>query len=302
MIAVVMRRSANFKECQKGAALVPTILLTGILILLVTSMSVFMTSGATSIAIMKSRLDRDTLIGSALNFGMGRILSTPRGIAVEGSDRIKLRSGEARIEWRAETARLNINYADSEFIASILLTQGMSRDAAKQLATLIAARRALDVTKPIPKDLQILNNRPLGPYIHLRDLLDVPGMTHEIFTRISPFLTVYGNSTWMDPRIADPDLLRALPDASGPEARDLLSLRGLSDNEAKARISSDAKWRRYLGFDRLNIFRFRIEILPVGSNSEIWDIVAMYYPDDERPYRIFSISNITSSQTKLNRL
>lgn len=279
---------------KSGAALISTVLLTSLLILLATSMSVYVAKKATSVDILKSDLGRDVLLDSALQFGMGRVFSTRPGVAISGTDKIRLHAGEAKIEWVAETARININMIDQTYFKSILELQGLASDQATSLSKLVIARRNLNVAKPIPKEYQIFKDRPIGPYTHVRDLLDVPGMTSDLFSNIVPLLTVYGKSAKIDPRLADPDLLRALPDVSEPQIKDLLNLRNRSDEDAQTQLSVQDKWAQYLGFERSPITRFKITMTLESKRVETWDVATIHFPDDDRAFRVLSMIKIAT--------
>jgi general secretion pathway protein K len=275
-------------HAQHGAALISVILILGLLSLLVTTLSVYVTNSATAIAIERDRINENALVESALEFGMGRVLSTPPGLPIEGEDRIRLQSGKAKFNWRGETARLDINFVDADLLAAIFLSFDLNKDNATSLARLIVAKRSLQPNQAIPKDFRLLAGKKLGPFDHIRELLDIPGMTPALFARLMPLVTIYGASAGIDPRLADRALLQALPNISRPLLAELKSLNDMNDEDAQRRLSSLGELARYFDLQRRNTVRFSIEIETAQGLAHLYDVVAVHYTDDARPYRILS--------------
>lgn len=288
-------RSKIQSSHERGAALIPVVLLIGLLSLLVTSLSVYVTNSATSLSITRDRITQSALIQSALEFGMGRVLSTPKAIPIEGEDRIRLQTGEAHLQWRGENARLDINVVDETLLASLLETIGLSAIKAKQLTNLIIVRRSGDINKPLPREYLGLANKKRGPFAHIRELLDLPGMTTQIFYQLAPLITVYSGSSAIDPRLADRRLIEAIPDMSRPLVAEILSLRGMKDDDAKSKLSALGDRARFFDLTRRATTRFTIETRSAHSTIRRYEIVTIHFPDDTRPYRILSWQEITEA-------
>lgn len=271
---------------QRGAALISVILILGLLALLVTTLSVYVTNSATAIAIERDRIAENALVESALAFGMGRVLSTPVTLPVKGEDRIRLQTGTAKLNWQAESGRIDLNFVDADFLAAILVSLDLNRESATSLARLIVAKRSLGPNQTLPKDLRLLSGKKLGPVEHIRELLDIPGMTPALFARLVPLVTVYGASAGIDPRIADRALLQAIPDISRPILAELQALTDLSDDDAKRHLSSLGELARYFDFERHHAVRFMIETENAKGAAHLYEIVAVHFPADARPYHI----------------
>lgn len=281
---------------QRGAALLPVILLLGLLSMLVTAFSVYVTNSATAIAIARDRIMQNTLVDSALAFGMGRIFSTPAGLALQGEDQIRLASGRAKLKWTAESARLNINYAPEELLVSLLKSLDLEDGKAVDLARLIVARRSLNPTQPIPKLFQTLAGKKLGLFEHPRELLDMPGLSSGLFNALEPLITVYGATPAIDPRLADDALLKALPNVSGPILAELSSMRELNDEDAKRRIQSLGELARYFDVTRKTLIRFHIDLETVTGQQYRFEIVTTHFADDAEPYRVLMWREITKTK------
>ncbi len=281
-------RTEQLRHAESGAALIPVILLIGLFTLLVTSFSVFVTNASTSLSTTRLRIAADALTQSAIEFGMGRVLSTPKALPISGEDRIRLKAGEARISWRAETARLDINLADEAFIASLLQQGGLRGDAATQLARKIIERRSGKITNGGQVNAQNTPNTNLGRFAHIRELRDVPGMSAEIYARIEPYITVFGTSSAIDPRLADKELLSVVPGISKPMVAELFALRGVKDERAKDVISSLGEVARYFSVRQQSAVRFVVAITMPPGTVRTYDVVTIHFDDDVRPYRILS--------------
>lgn len=285
---------------QRGAALISAILVMGLFAFLVTSFSLYVSDKATSLAVTRDRLSQNALVQSALDFGMGRVLSTPKGLPIVGEDRIRLQIGEAHIVWRGESGRHDINLADEAVIASLLASLGLSSGDANRLALLIAMRRSGDMTKPLPPEYQGLSNKKRGPFAHVRELLDIPGMTAQIYQRLEPFVTVYGRSMGIDPRLADSKLIEALPEMSRPMVAELNALRGAKDEDLKSKLTSLGPTARFFDITRQSTTRFRIEARSTQGGLSVYDVVTVHFGDDVKPYHILSWRKVTG-RAALNR-
>lgn len=281
-------------QAESGSALIPVILMIGLFTLLVTSFSVFTSNSATSMSVTRLRIANNALVQSAVEFGMGRVLSTPKALPIIGEDRIRLKAGEARISWRAETARLDINLADEAFLTSLLYEGGLRGDDAEQLARRIVERRAGKAPNGGQLESQNTPNANLGRFAHIRELREVPGMTSEVFARITPYITVFGMSSAIDPRLADRELLGRVPGISKPIVAELFALRGAKDERAKDAIASLGELARFFAIGQQSAVRFVIKIgIPPGT-IRTYEVVTLHFNDDVRPYLILSWREIVS--------
>ena len=271
---------------ERGAALISVILLLGLLSLFISTLTVYVTSSSTAIFIERDEVDQRALIKSSIEFGVGRVLSLPKGEAVRGKDKIRLESGTATIEWRGENSRLNLNFIDDQILASLIASFDINKDQASSLARLIIARRGLNPTQPIPNEYRVLAGRKLGPYDHVRELLDIPNFPTALFERIEPYLTVYGASERFDPRLADRRLIEAIPDITRPQIIEILALSNLSDDDARSRASLLGESKKQFDFSRSQIIRFLIDATNNAGKESSVQVVVIHFPDDEQPYRI----------------
>ena len=117
-----------------------------------------------------------------------------------------------------ESGKIDLNGAPPQLLASLLQSAGADPSQAAVLAQTLATWRA-----PVPPgaDLQpaLGTITPHGPFTHVQELQQVPGITPGLFRRVAPLVTVYTGLPGINTLIASEAVLSALPGVSAEQAR-----------------------------------------------------------------------------------
>jgi len=120
-----------------------------------------------------------------------------------------------------ELGRIDLNQTDEAMLNSLLQTAGLDVQVAANLTDKIVDWRTATSLKHLngAKDRDYASRNATyhprnGPFHSVDELLLVMDMTPAIFARISPALTVHSGRQFVDPQLAPPEVLRALPGAS----------------------------------------------------------------------------------------
>jgi general secretion pathway protein K len=146
--------------------------------------------------------------------------------------------GDVAISIQDEGGKINLNAASEEVLKSAFAYIGAADDLGASLAQAIVDRRA-----PTSLEEPATN----GPaFAVMEDFETLPGMTPQIYYRIAPLVTVYGQSELVDMLTASRDVLLALPDADPNEIDEFLAARATQGTPDAEPLPAPLSVRRYL--------------------------------------------------------
>jgi general secretion pathway protein K len=146
--------------------------------------------------------------------------------------------GDVAISIEDEGGKINLNAASEDVLKSAFAYVGAADDRGASLAQAIVDRRA-------PMTLEEPPTR--GPaFAVMEDFETLPGMTPQIYYRIAPLVTVYGQSELIDMLTASRDVLLALPDADTNEIDEFLAARATQGTPDAQPLPAPLSVRRYL--------------------------------------------------------
>lgn len=151
--------------------------------------------------------------------------------------RIDMETGQISVQVVDEGGKIDLNADTRPLLAAVLQNLGLPEPDAMALADAIADFRDPDDI-PGPRGAERADYRRAGtvslppnrPFASVAELLDVMGMTTEVFTRIEPFVTVHSGVETINPMTAPGDLLLALTGADALAMDDFLAARGAPDS------------------------------------------------------------------------
>jgi general secretion pathway protein K len=198
----------------------------------------FLSSGSTSYRLARNALEAaevDLAAEAAINRAVLGLLDqnpqtrwrtdgVPRVVDFEGL--------RMQIQVQDELGRIDLNNADGTLLIGLFRSIGLDAQAASALVDKILDWRDAGTLKRLngAKDPEYraagLAYRPRnGPFQSVDELKLVMGMTPELFGRVEPALTVYSGRPSIDPQVATPEALRALPTMDAQKVAALVALR-----------------------------------------------------------------------------
>lgn len=125
---------------------------------------------------------------------------------------------------RDEAGRINVNaigISNYQILSALLQLKGLSQGNGDKLALAIVNYTGVNAAVSDNNSFMSLNNSVLKPknrhYDNILELLEVDGMTKEIFDKIKDDLTVYGNSQnglWINTDTANNDVIQSVANAA----------------------------------------------------------------------------------------
>ena len=194
-----------------------------------------------------------------------------------------------------EGGLVDLNSAAPDLLAGLFRTGGLDAAAAKALAQRIAAMRTggsggrmaaeASFVRPawLPQDM---TDRPFDRVAALKRL---PGVSDDLYSRVSPALTVLSGSTGIDPRHAPRHALLAVPGFDPAIVDSIIADRAVATWSARTSrrpLLSAAVWRRFLTESTGRVFRVRASVRTKAGSAFLREAAVEFTDFPERPYAI----------------
>ncbi len=152
--------------------------------------------------------------------------SRPVPLVLTGEAQIAINGREAVVWFESESGKVNVNKAPRRVLRGLLLALGMASGAAEATLNAIEDYKIARSTEGSVDRRYValrLAEEPLkgDPLERLETLLGVPGMTTEVYERLTPHMTTMSGSSSVDPNYATGAALRAIG-LRDPRALDLV--------------------------------------------------------------------------------
>lgn len=222
-----------------------------------------------------------------------------------GSHTVSLDGASVHIAISSDNGRLDLNACDAVFLEGLLRVIGVGDRAAGQLASRIVRARGqpfADAGGDRPRPSRDARDGPVEtgrPFVDVDDLLRIKGVDAELLRNLRPHVTLYTGVGTVNPLLATPEVLRALPGVSARVAEEALRLRAQGGEAALGLPTLLAPARAYLDSTKGPAYRIAVRIdaprqLALGGGE------AAILPglDADAPYRVlmwrFQLGRITS--------
>lgn len=225
---------------EDGFVLIAVLWMLAALAALASAYAVFAVRTAPSAALPEQRLRAEAALRAGVELCAYRQLAWPKPARPNGGA-FSTQIGTSRIDvvYRAETARVDLNAAPRDMIAALFQQLGAPDATAGFLADRIVGWRGrLKEGEKAPEAAIYrkagLGYGPLGaPFDNALEIALLPGMSPELAARALRFVTIYGAAK-IDPLIADPVVLAALPGMTRQIAENFLKARNGPPPDAAA--------------------------------------------------------------------
>ncbi len=200
--------------------------------------------------------------------------------------------GSIRLRLQDEAGRIDLNTARAELLQGLLLTSGIGEPEAGYLLEAIMDWRDRDHDRRVngAEDEDYLgagldHGAKDGPFNSVEELRQTLGMTAEIFAAIEPALTVYSHQPGINPALAPPEVLRAIP---GISETDISALLGSREREIEDGMLLTA------GADNSFLTQVRGQTIRVvstgsaGENRVLLDVTVLLSRNPDAPFSILA--------------
>ena len=304
---------ANRNVNRTGSALLVVLIMIGVIALLAAAVARSVSGAALELSVAHVTSEAESDLRAGIELGVAAILNL--GDEMRSAD-IAVDLGDRRIAVRVtnERARIDLNNAKADVLTGLFKTLELDDNEAASLAGNVINWRGGDASqKPATPQLdhQYLGASPpslgfdtpvgLGTkeapkqtpglrfFFHPIQLVSVPGFSKPLVERIFPFLTIANGSYKINPFIAAPDVLKALPGASPANVDAFLDARSgnVSRETAILLLGVD---KDLLSEDAANGWRLQITSTPQDRRPHHSEaVIATLESDRKQPYRVLYV-------------
>jgi general secretion pathway protein K len=270
-----------------GAVLVAVLWLLGLLGAVTLAMAVYTTNTLSAVDVYGDRVRADAAIVAGVE--LAAVQTFGRDPPQEGSSSAAI--GEARVifDYRSETARIDVNFASPELLAGLFMSLGArNNDAGAYAERIVQMREPTPVAASNAGAAGQGGGPPRKRFVDVALLDLVPGIPEGLAARAKTFLTVHSGVAGVNPLIAAPEVLAALPGMTRERVRTLEGLRGRGPIDPQALADALGEAQQYTVNTPGTATRIRVKAILGDGFTSTSEIVILHYDDDDEPYRILS--------------
>jgi general secretion pathway protein K len=224
----MMRDRADASSSEQGFVIVAVLWILMALSALAAIFAVYLSASAQALALNDAALKTEALVSASLELTTYQLtLAGDDARPPRGSFHFRMDDADVLVTFISEAARIDLNFAPKEVLAGLFAGLGAGRAAAAQDADRIVGWR----TRPVPGAANVEEalyaSAGYTPrqslFTHVTELALVVGLPPALVDRALPFVTVFNGSPSVDPAIAAPEVIAALPKKDSEQSKDILS-------------------------------------------------------------------------------
>jgi general secretion pathway protein K len=203
--------------------------------------SVYLSNSARALGANDIGVQADALVSGGLELAAYQLLlADEKERPAQGSFRFRMDDAEVLVTFTSEAARVDLNKASKEMLASLFEVLGAEQKAATDIANRIVGWRtppkanAANDEEALYLASGLAYSPRQGPFSHVNELSLVLGVTPAMIERALPYVTVFSKSADIDVLLAPPEVIAALPGMTAAALGDFLKQRPSLPRDPKA--------------------------------------------------------------------
>jgi len=292
------RDQAEASSSEQGVVIVAVLWILMALSALAVIFSLYLSASAQALAVNDTELKTEALVSASLELtGYQLALAGDKARPPRGSFHFRMDDADVLVNFTSEAARIDLNYAPKEMLAGLFAGFGAKKEAASEDADRIIGWRTR-LTPGATNDEEALYHAAGLSYsprqalfAHASELALVVGLPPALVDRALPFVTVFNGTSGVDPEIAAPEVLAALPDKGSDQPKAGLPSDMPAATDAPATDATTAKSPCYRIESTVNFTDGR------RSTSEV--VIAL--GDKVEPYRVLSWQDDVAPRSLVQR-
>jgi len=222
-------------------------------------------------------------------------LTGPAGPLRPSSTVVVLGTTAVEMSFTDEISRIDLNNAPIELLTGIFRVVGVEANEARRYAARIVDWRDDDDQLVEEGGAEVtayraggrLDGPRNGPFMHVAELALVLGVPKNVAAAVAPYVTVASGSEMVNPLLADPPVLMAIPGLKEDQVRQFLEdrvFRNMAPNDLVARLGPVED---YVTVQTSNAVRYEGRVRFTG-NARRFEAVVTVTSGDTEPYRILA--------------
>jgi general secretion pathway protein K len=242
----MIRDRAGASSSEQGVVIVAVLWILMALSALAVIFSLYLSASAQALAVNDTEIRTEALVSASLELtGYQLALAGDKARPPRGSFHFRMDDADVLVNFTSEAARIDLNYAPKEMLAGLFAGLGAKKEAANEDADRIIGWRTR-LTPGATNDEEALYHAAGLSYsprqalfAHVSELALVVGLPPALVDRALPFVTVFNGSSGVDPEIAAPEVVAALPDKGSDQPKAGLSTDMTTATDAPTPAASD---------------------------------------------------------------
>jgi general secretion pathway protein K len=286
---------ATATSSERGFVIVAVLWILAALAALAAIFSVYLSGSARALAVNDTALQAEALVSASLELTTYQLLlAGDKARPSHGTFPFRMDDANVVVSFKSEAARIDLNFAPKELLASLFAGLGANKAAAQEDADRIVGWR----TRPVPgaaNDEEALygaSGLGYSPrqslFTHVNELALVVGLAPALVDRALPFVTVFNGSSGVDPLIAAPEVIAALPGMTPANLNDVLGgQQPALSNDALAPGDASSPAKANAPTAKSTSYRVETTINFNDGRRTISEVV-IALGDKDDPYRVLS--------------
>lgn len=293
-----MRSRAGFpgEDGSDGFVLVAVLWILGALATLSSVCAVHVANTAIAVAANDDNIRVQALSSAAVELAAYQLLAAPaEHRPTRGAFDVRMESASLSVEFRTETARVDLNGASKELLAGLFTALGAHPNDAPRYADRIVGWRSTPASGSQDGEGSLyraagLAYGPRGaPFAHVGELSLVLGLPPALVERARPYVTVFSGQAGVNVVEAAPEVIAALPGMTPERLDGVLAQRAaLKDGDSLAALLGPAQSAATTGAGRAT--RVNVRIALDNGRRAATEAVILIDGRDE-PYRVLAWSD-----------
>jgi general secretion pathway protein K len=238
---------ADAPSSEQGVVIVAVLWILMALSALAVIFSLYLSASAQALAVNDTALTTEALVSASLELTAYQLtLAGDKERPPRGSFHFRMDDADVLVTFTSEAARIDLNFAPKEILAALFAGFGANKDAANSDADRIVGWRTRSAPGAANDEEALYHAAGLSysprqaMFTHVSELALIAGLPPALVDRALPFVTVFNGSSGVDPAIAAPEVIAALPDKGSDKPGDALSINTSAATDAPAPAANDA--------------------------------------------------------------
>lgn len=279
---------------ERGFIGVAVLWILAALALLVAVQMVSTTRSAATIAISEDGLQTEAVARGAIEMAVAQLLAVrPEDRPMRGAVTLRMPAARADVGWLAETARIDLNLAPPELLQGLFRSLGAGAPEAAGYADRIVAWRSAAQSGVDDED-NLYRAAGLGhlprhaPFQHVAEVWLVHAIPAALIARATPLLTVFSGRAAVDPALAPPLVLSAMPDITPDVLQTILQSRARPGGDGRSAVALPDGVQSRMSADSSRTIRLSVAITFANRRSAAIEAVVLLLENGDEPYRLLS--------------
>jgi general secretion pathway protein K len=295
------RERATATSSERGFVIVAVLWILMALSTLAIIFSMYLSGSARALSVNDTALQAEALVSASLELATYQLLlSEDSERPSHGSFHFRMDDADVVVAFKSEAARIDLNFASHEVLAGLFAGLGAEKAAAQEDADRIIGWRTRPAAGATNDEAALYAAAGLGYsprqslFTHVNELALVVGLPPALVDRALPFVTVFNGSSSVDPLIAAPEVIAALPGKTPADPNDVLGQRPPSSNDTAVTTAASATTAASPGSAQSNATTaksaaYRIETtINFNDGRRTASEIVIALGDETEPYRVLS--------------